>query len=623
MVDKMEETKKESTTKQTKSYRAIEKEFVAAVLATLDEVQSEIGVRNEEIAELDEYIYGDGIAKTIDVPASHDKTPVNWLKRVVEIHKDQFMGRGFQPISTYNSADINSVNDPAEQKAIILENKKAKEYAEKRQDLIKAIIEDNGGFSMWQELAESASAVGTACVKAYYDEDEKKYEITPIESIENVYAVWSHDNFREYDAISYVYQVSKREAISDYGVPEDVPTSPLGQPLEYNWNVNPLQYTSTQNMVTVLSVTGYISGYAGKNGKIVEVPAGKETEISVKIVGDKIYSLITDEKKLPRYYILPNKRIRRRPWGVSDVTDAAIEINRTYVETLSDWRTVASKVNFPKFKGYGFVAGSEVPKPKPRTVEILPMADGQDIQPLNQGDANQVDFKSQMEELKEQFVRETRISRVFFDDPSITLNSNQALMTSMKPTTDVAEAKKSLWGPILKQIFEDALDTIALYDPTVKEIVEADETASIKIMWPSTMQKEDPVYQQMLLNRFNANTISLASYLEAQGETKEEVDRIREEFENPLTGAILAKQTGGLYQAKLQAGMQQQMAEAGFLDTTQPQQPAGQPSDMRSQVATQGENVPGAGVISQPGSGATAVSPMGALNQNSQQNLGA
>lgn len=606
--------------KDTKTYKTIEAEFIAQVASTLDKVTSEIGERNKEIAERDEYIYGDGINKSIKVPAGHDKTSVNWLRRVVEVHASQFMGRGFMPISTYNAQDVSSVTDEEEKKAILTENTRNKQYAEQRQDFFKAIIEDNGGISMWQDLAESASAVGTAALKAYYDEDEEKYELCPIESIENVYVVWEADNFRDFSAIGYVYQYDKSSAIREYGIANDAPTSPLGSPLKYNWSVNPSNNVSTQEMVTVMSITGYIDGYTVEKGKLKQVKPGEETELHAMIVADKVYMLIGDQKKLPRYYLLPNKRIRRRPWGISDVSDTAIQLNMTFVETLSDWRTLASKVNFQKFKGYGFVPGADLPKPKPRTVEILPLADGQDIQPLNSGDANQQDFKAQMEELKEQFVRETRISRVFFDDPTVTLNSNQALMTSMKSTTDVAEAKKALWGPILREIFQDALETMANYDPTVKEILEADESANIKIMWPSTMQKEDPTYQQMLLNRFNAGTLSLESYVEAQGETKEEIDRIREEFEDPLTGAILSKQLGGLFQAKLQAGMPQPFLEGAQPPSAPGMNPNGGTTP-DGQVATPGMNVPGAGIVSQPGSGATAVAPQGALNQAT-QNIG-
>ena len=90
-------------------------------------------------------------------------------------------------------------------------------------------------------------------------------------------------------------------------------------------------------------------------------------------------------------------------------------------------------------------------------------------------------------------------------------------MTSLKPTTDIAEAKKkkSIWGPILTQIFYDAIETISGYDETVKSIADDTDGWKFKVMWPSTMQKDDPIYLQNLLNRFNANTISLQSFVES------------------------------------------------------------------------------------------------------------
>jgi hypothetical protein len=233
-----------------------------------------------------------------------------------------------------------------------------------------------------------------------------------------------------------------------------------------------------------------------------------------------------------------------------------------------------------------------------------------------------------MDELKEQFVRETGISRVLFDDPSVTLNSNQALMTSMKPTSDIAEAKKQLWGPVIKEIFTDALETIANYIPDVKDLVDKNEDWSLKVMWPSVMQKEDPVYQQMLLNRFNTGTMSMQTYLEAQGETKEEIDRIRDEMNDPITAAVLGKQLPAIAQMVIQATTAELQASlaAAFPEIfgQQEQGPAGPPApqDGGAQpgpVATQAENVPGTGPVSQPGSGATAVSPQGAINQTNQQ----
>lgn len=600
-----EDTKKSST-----NYDNLKNEFVQAVLAQLDEVKTEIEERNEDISERDDYVYGDAIESKLDVPIGHDSTPVNWLRRAVEIHRDQFMGRGFSVTSTYDAEDISKFDgDNEQQKRVLIENGRQKDYAEQRQRLIDGIIKDNGGYQFFKELAEMAGSVGTAAIKAYYDEKTKKYVLSPIETIENFYVVWSSDDFRQADLYAYVNQVSKTRTLERYPkLPQDLPTTPLGKPLDYGKEA-PSNYTSSQPMVTHIEATGKIPGFKSEKGRLSKCKYGQENEINVVIVGKEIVKLIDDPKKVPNYYVLPNKKVRRRPWGVSDISDSAININLTYVETLSDWRTLANKVNFPKIKAFNFPSAVEIPKPKSRSVEIIPLGEGQDLQLLNLGDANQFDFKAQLDELKEQFVRETGISRVFFDDPSVTLNSNQALMTSIKPTTDIAEAKKALWEPILKQIFKDALATLATLDSTVKEIA-VDDDYELKINWPSILQKEDPVFQQMLLNRFNSNTMSLQSYLEAQGETKEEADRIRTELQDPVTAAILGKQVNVLSQVIM-----------GTYQPVNSQQPQGGGSPTPT-INTQAQNQEGMGAVSQPGSGAPAVGAGGAIAMNEQQNLG-
>lgn len=610
------------------------KDFISEARSAFKSMESEIAVRNGQIIEHDDYIYGDRLENSLDIPIGHDATPVNWLRRTVEIHKNMFMGRGFNVVSTYDAQDSAAAADQEDRDRIELENKKAKEYAEQRQKLIRAIIDDNGGDAFWSALAENCSAVGNSAIKAYYDEKEEKYELCEIESLENLYVLWSKDDFREAQAFAYVFQVTKSDAISEYGAPEDVETSPLGHPLDAisaTSTSTSINQVFTQPMVTILEITGIIEGWTADGGKLKRCKVGQEKEINALIIGDHVTRLISDPKKLPKYYILPNKHQRRRPWGMSDISDAAIQINMTYVETLSDWRTHASKVNFQKFKAFGFGFDTQMPKPAARTVEYLPLSEGQDIVPLQQGDANGQDFARQMDELKEQFVRETGISRVLFDDPSVTLNSNQALLTSMKPTSDIAEAKKQLWGPVIKKIFEDALDTIALHKPEIQDLVDKDSDWSLKVMWPSVMQKEDPVYQSMLLNRFNTGTMSLQTYLEAQGETKEEIDRIRDEMNDATTAAILGKQLPMIAQMVVQAatadlqaslaanypeifGQQAQQGGQGGPPQGQPQQgPAGP-------VAGPAENVPGTGPISQPGSGAPAVSPQGALATTNQNN---
>ena len=570
--------------------------FLADLHAQLQQLNGEITERNKDIEDRDDYVYSNKLERSIDIPIGHDFTPVNWLKRTVEIHKTMFMGRPFQPISTYDTKDLSGV-DGKERDQMELLNRKEKILSEERRRLIDNIISDNGGHTLFLDGAESASAVGSWVVKAFYDTASDKYIVSPIEAVENCYAVWTSDNFREFDTFVYAYQIEKRRAAQEYGLDEDeLVTSPTGAPfMDKSASATP----ESVPMVTVLEATGRLAGWTTKNKKLVECTLGKETDINVVFVGTKLVRLIDKVEDLPRYYIFPNKRQRRRAWGKSDITDAAININVTYIETLSDWRTVSSKVNFPKLKGFNFGPDSTTPKFKPRKIELLPLGDGQDIAMLNLGDANGLDFGRQLDELKEQFVRETGISRVLFDDPSVTLNSNQALLTSMKPTSDIAENKKQLWGPILTQLFTDAINTIAKHKEEYKDLAEGDW--KLRIQWPSVMQKEDPIFQQMLLNRWNSGTMSLQTYLEAQGETREEIDRIRDEFYDPITAAAIGKQFPALAQYVMGLpGSQQEMGGAA------PQ-------------ATPAQNTPGTGVVSQPGSGATTTSPQGALNQQNQQ----
>lgn len=618
---------------KTVPYSQTVSEFVSATRQAFGKLQTEITERNQRIASRDNFIYGNGLNTALDVPIGHDFTPVNWLRRTVEIHKNMFMSRGFHVTSTYDSKDAESATTEEDQRRISIENQKAKEYAEARMNLVRSIINDNGGDALWAVLAENASAVGDSAIKMYWNEKEKKVELCQIESIENLYALWSRDDFRRADAYAYIYQVSKMEAIDSYGAPEDVATSPLGHPLEalsapnYPGSITGTQ--SSQPMVTVMEVTGKIEGWGVKDDRITQVKPGKETEMNVLIVGSEVTRLITEKKKLPKYYILPNKRQRRRPWGQSDVSEAAININLTYIETLSDWRTVASKVNFPKYKAYGFGPDTQLPKWESRKVQILPLpTDGQDLQELAQGDANGLDWARQLEEAKEQFVRETGLSRVLFDDPSVTLNSNQALLTSMKPTSDIAEAKKQLWTPILTDLFIDALELAAENNPALKEVVDPDENWSLKIMWPSIMQKEDPLYQSMLLNRFNAGTMSIQSYLEAQGESKEEIDRLRNELVDPITAGILGKQTPLIAQAIINAAtMELQASYQAALPQNQPQTANTPGVNSNGGTATttpiMGPAEAGVGMspVSQPGTGATATSPTGAVTQVN-QNMG-
>lgn len=529
-------------TSDTTETDQMSEDFVADVRANFSPLQSEIAARNKRVQDNDQYIYGDLLTRMLDIPIGHDITPVNWLRRTVEIHRSQFMGKGFGIDSSYIAEDIsNAGDDKNEEKRLETENQKKKAYAESRRTLIEGIIRDNDGDAFWANAAENASAVGDTVVKAWYDKDTGKYKLQQIETIDNFYALWARDDYREHTAVAYVNQIAKEDAVSMYGVPESVPTSPLGTPLVVLSSANMSQYVSSQPMVTIMEVTGKIEGWCSYDGVLRRCNIGDETELNAIIVGNIVYQLIDNPKDIPHYYIFPNKRARRRPWGISDISDAAVQINLTYIEALSDWRTVASKVNFPKFKAFGFPPGVQAPKPKARTVEFLPLSAGQDIQPISMGQSAglaETDFKRQLDEMESQFVREVGISRQLFDMPDVAGNSNPAMITAMKSVSDLTNAKRALWEPIITKLFTDALKQLALHDDNIDEVVNQDSDWFIKINWPSALNTDDPSYHAMQINRFNAGTLSLQSYLESLGDDKQEIDRIREEMKDPITAAI-------------------------------------------------------------------------------------
>ena len=660
--------------------------FVSNVYTELATLTGEIAMRNKTVMENDSFIYGDLLKRSVSIPAGHDFTPVNWLRRVCEIHRTETIGNGFTVSSSYHGVDIDSAFDPDAKPQLELENNKRKDMAEARNKLFEAIQRDNGGDALWGQCVENASAVGTSVIKAWYDEAQAKYHLKQIEKIEYFYSVWRTNDFREADLHAYVYQVSKEKAVKNFGVGENVAMSPVGMPLTILSSANIYQYISLQPMVTVMEIVGTVEGWCtdGK-GNLRKCNVGEETQLHAVIVGHELKKLVDEPKRLPKYYILPNKKIRNRPWGFPDVTESAININQTYIETLSDWRTIQNKVNFPKYKGYGFGFGVAMPKFQPRTAEIIGLGEGQDIQPINNPNSatqGEVDYPRAIAELKEAFVRETGISVQMFDLPDATAsNSNQAMMTAMKSLSDQVEARRVLWTPIIRRIFEDALQCLALWDDNIKELVSDEDDWYIKVEWPPAMRKDDPVYQANLINRFNAGMISVQSFMEALGlNSKEEIDRINDEMDNPITAAIHGKLLSLLAEFKIAgpptmsppkvaislrgdltpeqetnlsvmhqwgdgpiygptAGPQGELGiratddavNSGRLTgqgystgqpviTSSPSQQQGQQAPSGQQITPPTNNQPGQQPMSQPGSGqATPVSAAGANNQQAQR----
>jgi len=544
--DKLMSDKNSGTTNED-PYTLTLRSFVGEARSQLATLTGEIALRNKVISTNDAYVYGDLLSRSLDVPIGHDFTPVNWLRRVAEIHRVQTMGDGFSVTSSYHGKDLSGVDDPQEKQQLQLENQKKKQFAEKRGEIIQAIERDNGGDQLWARMVENASVIGTSVLKAWYSEKDQKYRMEMIESVEHFYAIWSRSNFRSYDATAYVYQISKQQAVEQFNVPPDVATSPLGMPLAVLSSANTVEYISTQPMVTVMEINGRIQGWGTDgNGYIQRVPVGQENPINAVVVGDRVKRVVDDPKYMPHFYVFPNKMIRKRPWGLPDITQPAISINQTYIETLSDWRTVASKVNFPKYKAFGFGFDTQLPKPKARTVEMIGLGEGQDIQPIqnpNSQAGGDVDFQRQMAELKEEFVRETGISQQLFDLPdSANSNSNQAMLTAMKSISDQIAARRQLWEPIIIKVFEDAFDVLSLWDDNIKELNSGDDNWYLRVNWPPALKRDDPTYQTMLINRLNTNSISLQSFMERLGENgKEELDRIRDEMEDTFTAAIHGK----------------------------------------------------------------------------------
>lgn len=677
------------------------------VIEAITPYSQEIQARNTYIRDRDNYIYGDMLMKNATFANGGDKTEYNWLERVVDIHVSQLMGRGFDMYSSYDKRDLSvgaDIQDPKQKEQDMIMNKRLQANANGRRQLIKGMIRDNGGNELWQMGAQSGSAFGFSVYKSWLGDRDKPWNIELLENIENFWALWNNGNFRDVDGYAYIYQISPSRAERDYGdyleSGQTFKLDVLGQMPQNPAPGTSLVEQGSRSVVTVIEYTGYLHKVRGEAGELYDCEEGEETEINLLIVGGCVVRVETDPDKIPRYYIIPNQKVMRRPWGMADVSSTCIEINRTYIERMSDWVTLGNKLLYPKWKAMGFDI-TNVPRPKNRTAEMIPMDLDQDIKLIEtpqQGTGFEI--PKLLEQLKEDFVRAARISRVLFDDPvAAGSNSNQALMTSMKGTIDAVEKKQQIWEPILTQMFDDALRTAAKHFPEIKDVVDPEDNWSLYIKWPSVLRKEDPVYQQMLLNNFNTGSISVDTLLEEQGnrDPGEEIDRIRDNMNDPVKAAIMGRQLPMLAQqviapppdpnapkepeikhtvswsATMTPEQEANMAiKMGFQDgpfgmSKGPQGPAGKAAQSNvdnagmlngnpyrggtavnkdengnplpnppqekgvnpkdgtaapAQVQTPGENTPGTGVVSQPGSGATATSPQGALNQANQNNGG-
>lgn len=557
-------------------------DLISAIKSELRQVDADITIRNNYINERDRKIYDTGLFENLEFPDGSDKTLFNYLRRVVDIHTAQLMGRGFMIYSNYNKdnselAEQAVQNAQPEQESELgegqgkdasdkaeslsdLKNQKKQLNADMRKKLIDAIIRDNGGMNIFKHGARIGSAYGTTIYKMWKDEKNKKIKISLLETPQNYYAGWSTSEFREKDWDGYVYQISETQAYKLYGnkLPKGdmfvttIDGNPLGNG-NTNDPINTLNQTGNRTdtmtkrkMVSVVEFTGTIPGWGVNKDQVIKVNKGDEQPFNVLIVGNHIVQEIVAEDKLPKYYVIRNVEEPRRAWGASDVNTAAIEINKTMIEVMSTWITLFHKEVAPTYLAKGF-EGVQIPQRRRKSTTFIPMSLEQDIHPLAQAPTFTGESQNIINTLKEDFIRVTGISRVMFDDPTISANSNQGLMTTMKGLIDAVEDKQTRWEPVITKMFTDALELTATMIPETKDAINDDDWF-LYMEWPSVLRKEDAGYQQMWLNLFHAGVISLETYMEKLGfnDTTEEVDRIRDEMKDPTTAAVLGNQLGAL-----------------------------------------------------------------------------
>lgn len=532
--------------------------LVSDVMTALRVLEPDVVRRNDYMNTRDRYVYGTGLFDDLDIEgwfAEH-----NYLRRVVDIHTAQLMGRPYNVYSYYNKEDLSPYADQEDElKLAEMRNQKAKANADMRKRAVDAIIRDNGGYAIWKDGARIGSVYGMTAFKQWFDKDEKKVRQSLIESPQSLFVGWTDNNFRDFDFCAYVYQISQDQAYRKYGdklADGDIfATSREGDPLSSVGNSNtsdPLQQLTNANgknaesdipMVTVIDLSGYLKEW-GSNGSsdVKPVKRGKEDRVSIIIVGGHLVQVETREKFIPKYYIIQNRVAPRRANGESDLSQSALDINKEIVQLEADSMMWANKNLFKLIQAKGFTAES-IPKKKPRKMQVVAMAPEQSLEEMTGNNGTLQEFRALIESKIEAFVRVTNVGRVLFDDPSINSGSNQALITTLKPVIDIVEDKQSRWEPVIREMFEDALALSAEFIPELKDAVEGDDWY-LCVEWPSVLRREDAAYQQMWLNRFINNTVSLETYLEKMGDndTSEEVDRLKDELKDPVTAAILGRQ---------------------------------------------------------------------------------
>lgn len=539
------------------------KELYHDVIQNLQGLEYDVAARNDYMNRRYRAVYQDGIYKDIDIPAGEWFAEYNLVARVVDIMTTQLFGRGFNMISTYSKEDLSAYqNDDQEKQAMQLKNKKLKADADLRMKVARAIIKDNGGMAKFEDGGRVGSAMGMTAFKMYPDPKTKKIVISLLEKPQNLRFGWKGDNFREWDFAAYVYQISVDSANREYGhllkPGETFQQSKLGLPLQ---NIGLIDTTTVYGqvaqgqpvptdrpMVTVVDFTGNLPGWAPDGKSIKEVDRGNEKPFSLLCVGGRVGDIVTDEKKLPKYYRIDNRWVPGQSWGDSDISESLIDINKEVVRLMRDMGVWADKNLWKILLGKGLTEEALVKlKGKKRTTKILAVSPEQSIEEVSTTAQPLSEFAKLVDQKIDLFVRLAGVGRVLFDDPTVNANSNQALMTTLKGVVDIVESKQKRWNPELVDMFTDALYMAGDFVPGLKEALDDDPDWEFLVEWPSILRREDPAFQTMWLNFMNRGVVSAETFMQKAlpvYDTEEELDRIRDEMEDPIMAALMGNQLG-------------------------------------------------------------------------------
>ena len=563
---------------------------VQGIRTALESVDQEVVDRNEYINERDNLIYDEGyILSKLDIKPGFDATNHNYLPRATEIHSNQVMGRFFSPIVRYDKDDVSLFQEGSQEaEAIKLSNDEKASKAANAKRFIMDILERNVWKEVFGTMTDTASMGGTGLIKKYYDTEEKLPKFSQIESVQHFRTLWADDNFRKIDGDAYIDMISVDSANRVYG--QFLKAGDHFSEQDTDSLRDDLADQTDLPMITRIEFVGLIPG------------VNENEAFYALIIGDALIKYEVRKEYFPKFYLFPNKIKLRRPWGLSDISDQAISIQMSYIERMSDYVTLINKILFPIIKAKGF-EDTNLPRKEPREVQMFPMSLDQDMEALQISPLT-YPYDRVINENKESLFRVLGLGRVLIDDPTVSFESSQALVTGMKSTIDIAEKKQARWQRTIVELLEDCLDDYKHFNKDVRDAV-GDEY-SIDIEWPSVLRKEDAGFNSMLFNDVSRGLMSLETYMEKKDvrDPQEEIERIKSNMEDPIIGAVISANLR-MYNS-MELGQHPELAQP-------PQQPTNAPLTTDQNQGTQ--------PASAPGSGAPAVSPGGAA-ATQQQNLG-